>query len=58
MTQQINREIKGAKPKAASYKAGYIDALSRVVHLIDKINMDKQNDDYDQKRYSGLIEED
>ena len=58
VTQQINREIKGSKPKAASYKAGYIDALSRVVHLIDKINMDKQNDDYDQKRYSGLIEED
>ena len=56
--QQLNREIKNEKPKSASYKAEYIDALARVVHLIDKINMDKQNDDYDQKRYSGLIEED
>ena len=57
VTQQINREMKNAKPKPASYKAGYIDALARVVHLIDKINMDKQNDDYDQHRFTGLIEE-
>ncbi len=55
--QQLNREIKNEKPKSASYKAGYIDALARVVHLIDKINMDKQNDDYDQHRFTGLIEE-
>jgi len=55
--QQLNREIKNEKPKSASYKAGYIDALARVVHLIDKINMDKQNDDYDQHRHSGLLEE-
>ena len=54
--QQLNREIKNEKPKSASYKAGYIDALARVVHLIDKINMDKQNDDYDQHRFTGLIE--
>ena len=55
--QQLNREIKNEKPKSASYKAGYIDALARGVHLIDKINMDKQNDDYDQHRFTGLIEE-
>ena len=55
--QQLNREIKNEKPKSASYKAGYIDALARVVHLIDKISMDKQNDDYDQHRFTGLIEE-
>ena len=55
--QQLNREIKNEKPKSASYKAGYIDALARVVHLIDKINMDKQNDDYDQHRFTGLTEE-
>ena len=55
--QQLNREIKNEKPKSASYKAGYIDALARVVHLIDNINMDKQNDDYDQHRFTGLIEE-
>ena len=55
--QQLNLEIKNEKPKSASYKAGYIDALARVVHLIDKINMDKQNDDYDQHRFTGLIEE-
>lgn len=55
--QQLNREIKNEKPKSASYKAGYIDALARVVHLIDKINMDKQNDDCDQHRFTGLIEE-
>ena len=55
--QQLNREIKNEKPKSASYKAGYIDALARVVHLIDKINMDKQNDDYDQHRFTGMIEE-
>ena len=64
VTQQINREMKDAKPKPASYKAGYIDALARVVHLIDKINLEKAGkkndpaDDYDQHRYSGLLTED
>ena len=55
--QQIDRAAKEAKPRS-QYNQGFIDALSRVVHLIDKINMDKQRDDYDQHRHSGLIEED
>ena len=41
VAQQINRAAKEAKPRS-QYTNGYIDALSRVVHLIDKINMDKK----------------
>ena len=51
--QQIDRAAKEAKPRS-QYNQGFIDALSRVVHLIDKI---ESADDYDQHRHSGLIEE-
>ena len=52
--QQIDRAAKEAKPRS-QYTNGYIDALSRVVHLIDKI---ASSDDYDQHRFTGLLEED
>ena len=51
--QQIDRTAKAAKP-LSQYNQGYMDALSRVVHLIDKI---ENSDDYDQHRFTGLIEE-
>ena len=51
--QQINRAAKETKPRS-HYTNGYIDALSRVVPLIDKI---ESSDDYDQHRHSGLLEE-
>lgn len=57
ITQQINREIKDPEVKSA-YKQGYIAALGRVVHLIDKMKEDRANDDFDQHRHSGLLEED
>ena len=51
--QQINRAAKEAKPRS-QYTNGYLAALARVVHLIDKI---ESADDYDEHRVSGLIEE-
>lgn len=51
--RQIDRTAKAAKP-LSQYNKGYMDALSRVVHLIDKI---ERGDDYDDHRHSGLIEE-
>ena len=56
VSQQINRAAKETKPRS-QYTNGYIDALARVVHMIDKINMEKKADDYDQHRFSGLITE-
>ena len=51
--QQIDRAAKEAKPRS-QYTNGYLAALARVVHLIDKI---ESTDDYDQHRFSGLISE-
>ena len=60
--RMINRESHSVQK--SQYWQGYVYALSRVVHLIDKINMEKAGkkndpaDDYDQHRYSGLLTED
>jgi len=53
--QQINREAH-EPGKRTAYRQGYIAALARVVHLIDKMK-NADTDDYDEHRHSGLLEE-
>lgn len=54
--QEIDRVSKAAEPRS-QFDEGYTAAMRQAVHLIDKIRT-ADTDDYDQHRFSGLLEED
>lgn len=60
--QMINRETHRNK-MVTPFSQGFVAGLGRVVHLIDKMKdpgtvADAAVDDYDQRRHTGLLEED